>query len=159
MPQVETFKLPDSIKPCATCGKHEQWADLHRRPSHAQMKEHERFTRKALSDDSSLGVEDGMIHVFCESWHVLDTDGNEIPCKMDRLGDVPQDTLTLVVEEITAITATTRPNDAIANTVAVIRALKTRVEPEQAAMLEESAVLFQKALGVPVPNAGDQTAS
>lgn len=153
------FPLPESKVPCVQCGSTEQWARLLDRPEHGAMKEHEKFTRRALADDSALSVEDGMVHVFVTEWHVLTLDGNEIPKKIENVNRVPQDILSLVVEEIGAITAATRPNDAIGQTVAVMRALKSRVEPEDAEKLDQAIALFREALGVPVPNAGDQTGS
>jgi hypothetical protein len=155
---TDRFTLPESKVPCVTCGLTTQWADLFRRPSHGQMKEHERFTRKAINDDSALSVEDGMVHVFVNDWHVLDAAGNEIPRKMERMGDVPQDTLSVLIEEIAAITTATRPNDAIAQTVGVMRALRDRVDKDEAVTMDQAIALFQEALGVPVPNAPGQTA-
>jgi hypothetical protein len=156
---VERFDLPASTVPCVACGSTEQWADLTRRPSHAQMKEHERLTRKSLEADSSLGVEDGMVHIFVTAWHVLDNEGNEVPKKLETLGKVPQEVLSVVVEEIAAITATTRPNDAIGNSIAIMNALKSRTDDEGGAKLDQAIALFREALKVPAPNAPAQTES
>lgn len=146
---IEHFDLPDG-----------QSAEIQRRPSHGQMKEIERLTRKAIADDLALQVEDALVLTLVTEWNVHDNEGNPLPLKRESLDRVPQDTMSLLTDELQGVTSATRPNDAIAGVITTLRGLKQRLsKPAERAAMDDVIKRFREVMGVPVPNDQDQTAS
>ena len=97
---IQRFDLPDG-----------QWADLHRRPSHGQLKVIEKMTRKAIADEEWLSTQDALVITLVDKWLVRDSDGRDLPLSREGINEAPHQVIHLLAEELNKVTeASQAPN-------------------------------------------------
>lgn len=127
----------------------DQWADLHRRPTHGQMRQIAKWTQAAVDSGDYLGVEDALILTLIDSWSVQGSDGKPLPLRRESLDDLPQDVSSRLADELQAITDTIRPDVAGAEVSRRIRALvTTAADDKDRARLTRIADDFDKVMGI-----------
>lgn len=136
---ITRFALPDG-----------QWADIHRRPSHGQMKQITKWTQAAIDSQEWLDTEDALLLTLVDSWHVVDADGKDIPLKRESLDGVPQEIITRLSDELQVVTDAIRPDVAGADVSRRLHNLADRVvaDPKDKAQMVKLAAEFDKIMGL-----------
>lgn len=136
---VEKWHLPD--------GK--QSVDIHRRPSHGQVREMERLIWKARdSDTPGMSSEEAAVRVLVESW---DLEGG-IPFKQEAYGDVPGDTWVLIRRELQMIVDSIDPARAVDAALAGLRSMERALKGTEAERLGKLIDEVRDIAGLTDPN-------
>lgn len=137
-----------------------QWVELHRRPSHGQIKEIERHTRTAARGDTpGMGGEEAAIRVLANAWHILDADGAPVPFGTAAVDRIPADTWLWIAEECDAILNSIRPADAIVGVLRALRSLRDAVPSEYHDRLAAMGDVVAEMAGSSRPNPETQAAA
>ena len=136
---VEKWNLPD--------GK--QSVDIHRRPSHGQVREMERLIWKARdSDTPGMSSEEAAVQVLVESW---DLEGG-IPFKRESYGDVPADTWALLRDELQTVVDSINPARAVDAVLAGLRSMQRTLKSAEAERLGKLIDEVRDIAGLTDPN-------
>ena len=136
---VETWHLPD--------GK--QSVDIHRRPSHGQVREMERLIWKARdSDTPGMSAEDAAVQVLVEGW---DLEGG-IPFKRESYDEVPADTWALIRDELQSVVDSINPARAVDAALAGLRSMSRTLKGDAAKRIDEIIEQVRDVAGLTDPN-------
>lgn len=83
---IERFDMPDG-----------QWADIHRRPTHGQMKQIEKFTRKAIADEEWLSTQDALVLTLVDKWSF------DKPVSREAIDEMPHAIIALISDELNKV--------------------------------------------------------
>lgn len=100
--QIETTTLRDGLGT----------ADIHRRPSHGQVKAIMAAYRKHSDDESVMDIQTVAILTLVDRWTLLDDKGKDmsIPLSRDGVESAPQAAVNAVWEELTTVLEGAFPN-------------------------------------------------
>lgn len=136
---VEKWTLPD--------GK--QTVDMHRRPSHGQVREMERLLWKAqASETPGMLAEEAAFRVLVEGW---DLEGG-IPFKLDAYEHVPADTWRIIKEELQKILDSINPATVVDTALAGLRSMQRTLKGDQAERLGKLIDEVREIAGLTDPN-------
>lgn len=141
MPDVREFRLSNG-----------ETADIHRRPSHGQMRQVVRWTQTAVDTGDLLSTEDALVMSLVERWTVTDGDGHPVPLKREHLDDVPQSAMSELAEELQLIADSIRPESVVRDVSRRLRALAETAAEDDRKRLVAMAGEFDAIMGLD-PNA------
>lgn len=96
---IQRFDLPDGA-----------WADIHRRPSHGQVKAVMRAYREHADDGSVMDIQTISVLTLTDKWLVKDGDGREIPLSREGVESAPQEVVNALWNELTTVLEGAFPN-------------------------------------------------